>query len=122
MKKLTLILLFIFNLTCMAQTNVNPMQNQLKQRLILIKQQTHESSVVVGLNVVPDFYEGSIENYCLELANKLTSQQSLIAYRPLNQGKAYSVVSLTGGFISIEPFSDQLGLTEKQALDKFNQF
>lgn len=121
MKYLVILFLLITSFTLCAEQAGGDMQN--KHRLVLVKQQMGATSVVVGLKTVPEFFEGSIEEYCLELANQLSTNQTVMAYKPLKQGKAYTVVSLNSGYVSFQPFTDETGMDDaqlKEALLKVN--
>ncbi|MCB1582281.1 MAG: hypothetical protein R3E90_03820 [Marinicella sp.] len=108
-----LFLLAFVNSDAMAEKSMQ------KQKMVLVKQQVGGSTVVVGLKIVPEFFEGSIENYCLELAEKLAATQSMIAFKPVEKGKAYAVVSLSSGYVTFAPFTDEQGIEEKHLLEAF---
>ena len=94
-------------------------QDSKKMRLVLVKQQTGGVNIVVGLKTVPDYFDGSIQEYCLELANKLANDSSVLAFKPLKSGKAYSVASLSSGFISFQPFTSNEGIESSKLLEEF---
>ena len=109
--------LLTFN-TFAGNNDMTPQDNK-NMRLVLVKQQTNGVNIVVGLKTVPEYFNGTIEEYCLELANKLANDSTVLTFKPLKSGKSYSVASLTSGFISFQPFSSDEGIENSELLEEF---
>lgn len=54
------------------------------------------------------------------MANKLSSNQSIVAFKPTDNGRTYSVVSINSGYISLEPFSSKEGFTKTETAKAFS--
>ena len=117
MMKYLIVGLFLLAMVNSNATAENNMQKQ--QKMVLVKQQVGSAMSVVGLKVVPEFFEGSIESYCFELAEKLATTQTMIAFKPVEKGKAYTVVSLHSGYVTFVPFTDEQGIDEAHLLEAF---
>ncbi|MCB1586099.1 MAG: hypothetical protein KDI52_07455 [Xanthomonadales bacterium] len=119
MRLVIALILTLLTFNTIAGNNDMTTQDSKKMRLVLVKQQTGGVNIVVGLKTVPDYFDGSIQEYCLELANKLANDSSVLAFKPLKSGKAYSVASLSSGFISFQPFTSNEGIESSKLLEEF---
>ena len=119
MRLVIALILTLLTFNTIAGNNDMTTQDSKKMRLVLVKQQTGGVNIVVGLKTVPDYFDGSIQEYCLELANKLANDSTVLTFKPLKSGKSYSVASLTSGFISFQPFSSDEGIENSKLLEEF---
>lgn len=116
MKLLVFLCLFTF-MNVIAAGVDGDMSN--KQKLVLVKQQVGSSSIKVGLKAVPEFYQGSIENYCQDLASKLVENPSMVTFKPIEGGKVFTAVSLLNGSVTFQPLTDEHGLQETDWFEAF---